>query len=179
MKQLNIKIPSKIKLNLVEKDSALFFSNGESSIKLKISEKFKIIFTKNLLTIVSENNNNKNKQLLGAYKTLIQNDIKGLLQKFKITVNLKGVGFKTSLIKNQLQFKLGFSHEVFLEIPEGIIAQVFKPTQIILIASDLNGITQFANNIKRLKKPDSYKGKGILLSYDKSIPLKEGKRNKR
>ncbi len=181
MKQLKIVIPPQIKLDLIETDSTLLFSNLECTIELKISKAFYIDLTDNLLTItpINENNHKKNKQQLGVYKASIQNNIKGLIQKFKITVDLKGVGFKVNLVEGKLNFKLGFSHEILLEIPKGITAQVFKPTQIILLGYNLNEVTQFAHNIKRLKKPDSYKGKGVLLSYDTPISIKEGKRNKR
>ena len=181
MKQLKIKIPSKLKLKIIDTKTILTFSNSECSVNLKISDTLNIGLTDNVLTITpkNNNNNNKHKQLLGLYKTLIHNCIKGLTQNFKIIMNLKGVGFKASLIDKKLNFKLGFSHEILLEIPETIKVQIFKPTQIILLGHNLNEITQFAHNIKKLKKLDPYKGKGVFLSYDTPISLKEGKRNKR
>lgn len=181
MKQLKIKIPSKLKLKIIDTKTILTFSNSENSVNLKISDTLNISLTDNVLTITPKNNNNNNKykQLLGLYKTLIHNCIKGLTQNFKIIMNLKGVGFKVGLIDKKLNFKLGFSHEILLEIPETIKVQIFKPTQIILLGHNLNEITQFAHNIKKLKKLDPYKGKGVFLSYDTPISLKEGKRNKR
>lgn len=179
MKQLEIQIPTQVKINKL--DQTLIFSNISNESNLKISKLININIKDNLLILIPRNEHSKiiNKKLLGLYKKLIQNLIKGLSQNFKIVLNLNGIGFKANLINQELVFKLGFSHPVILKIPTTIKVQIFKSTQIVLSGHNLNEVTQFAHNIKKFKKPDSYKGKGILLTYEKPVSIKEGKRNKR
>ena len=85
------------------------------------------------------------------------------------------MGFKILFEKEQLILKLGFSHDIFIKKPDNIEIRVPKPTVLILISNDLPVLTQFAHQIKKLKLPEPYKGKGILLKNEHII-LKEGKK---
>ena len=116
MKQLEIQIPTQVKINKL--DQTLIFSNISNESNLKISKLININIKDNLLILIPRNEHSKiiNKKLLGLYKKLIQNLIKGLSQNFKIVLNLNGIGFKANLINQELVFKLGFSHPVILKI---------------------------------------------------------------
>merc|ERR1712127_1111211 len=96
----------------------------------------------------------------------VHGNLKGVSQKFKVHLILKGIGFKVSQIDKSLKFKLGFSHDISIEIPNDIEARIIDSNQIILYSSNWNKLTQFSHIIKRLKKVEPYKGKGILLKNE-------------
>lgn len=118
------------------------------------------------------------KKYLGLYDSLIKTHLKGITQKFKVNLFLKGIGFKVQKLDQYLIFKLGYSHEIKTVIPQGIEVAIFNNTNIILYGFNWEHLTQFASNIKNLKKVEPYKGKGILLKNEQ-ILRKEGKKNKK
>lgn len=168
------------------KINTFYFNSSQETLTLKVNENIFVkilnsrINKKNKLIFLSLKKKNKKefKKLLPLYISLINTYLKGVIQKFKINLYLKGIGFKVNKIENQLNLKLGFSHEINLFIPKNIKVLVINSNQIILYGSNWNELTQFAHNIKRYKKIEPYKGKGILLKNEK-ILRKEGKKNKK
>ena len=89
-----------------------------------------------------------------------------------------GVGYKVFLhpqINNLLQFKLGYSHLIYYKLPENMNVSISKSTIIYVSGDCLNTVTQTASNIRSYKKPEPYKGKGILY-FNEQIKLKPGKK---
>ena len=173
----------------------IFFINKIILIKEKIQIKIlkqKIIFCFNENYLYLKYNNiffflKKNKFLittpidekkkLNLYNKLIKYKLKGILQKLKLTLILKGIGFKALIKNNNLILKLGFSHNFLIFIPLKIEILI-KGNKIIFLSYDYIFLNQFIFFIKNLKKVDSYKGKGIFLENEK-ILLKEGKKSKK
>lgn len=118
------------------------------------------------------------KKYLGLFHSLVKTHLKGITQKFKLTLLLKGIGFKVQKQDTTLLFKLGYSHDIHLAIPDDIDVSVLTPTQLILYGFHWEHLTQFASTIKKLKRVEPYKGKGILFKHEK-ILRKEGKKNKK
>jgi large subunit ribosomal protein L6 len=98
----------------------------------------------------------------------------GVETPFKKVLILNGVGYKVELKGNELVFAVGFSHPVSLKIPEGITATVVKTT-ITVEGSDKQQVGQFAAEIREVKKPEPYLGKGIKYE-DEVIRRKQGKK---
>ena len=92
-----------------------------------------------------------------------------------------GVGYKVNIIKENantlLEFRLGFSHLIRINVPKYIYVFSTKFTELSLLGIDKNAVTQFAAQIRNLKKPDVYKGKGIRFKNEVLV-LREGKKNK-
>ena len=86
-----------------------------------------------------------------------------------------GIGYRAQLNQKTLTLKLGLSHDVIYTVPEEIEVICPKPDQIILLGIKKDYLNRIASNIRNLKKPDSYKGKGILFENEHLI-LKEGKK---
>ena len=116
-----------------------------------------------------------NKRIWGVERTQIQNTIIGVSQGFQKRLKLVGIGFRVQKQNNSLQFKLGFSHEITFQLPDGIDAICPKPDQIVLFGIRKDYLNQTAAKIRSLRKPDSYKGKGIQFE-DEILILKEGKK---
>ena len=91
-------------------------------------------------------------------------------------LNLVGVGYKVFFINDQmLHFKLGFSHNIYYKVPKGLLINSQHSIKLLISGTDSLLVTQTAGLLKNLKKPEPYKGKGILYS-DEQIKLKEGKK---
>ena len=128
---------------------------------------------------ISDNNtlssNSSNKVLWGTENRNIANAIIGVSQGFKKRLNLVGIGYRAQVIGKLLTLKLGLSHDVKYQIPDEIEIICLKPDQIILLGIKKDYLNRIASNIRSFKKPDPYKGKGILFENERLI-LKEGKK---
>jgi large subunit ribosomal protein L6 len=109
----------------------------------------------------------------GLMRALINNMVQGVTQGFEKKLEVQGVGFKVNLQGNKLVMALGFSHEVSFEAPEGVTLAVDK-MNITISGIDKQLVGQVAADIRELKKPEPYKGKGIRYS-DEYVIRKSGK----
>jgi large subunit ribosomal protein L6 len=119
------------------------------------------------------------RELHGLTRNLISNMVTGVSKGYERTLDIAGVGFKAAVVqKTNLMFNLGFSHPVIFPLPKGITAAVdAKQTQVVIKGIDKQLIGQMAANIRGLKVPEPYKGKGIKYSTE-VIQRKEGKAGK-
>lgn len=168
MFQKKIKIAKKITIKIEEE--LITISTDNKIINQKTPNSLKLTF--NLGHLILESNN---KALLGLYNSLLRKKIQGIIQDFKKVLLLKGLGFKVFKEEKQLIFKLGYSHDVIVDIPSGIKAELLKANQFILYSSDWEKLTQFCANLKKLRKINPYKGKGLLFKNE-SKKLKEEKK---
>jgi large subunit ribosomal protein L6 len=111
----------------------------------------------------------------GTTRALIANMIRGVSQGYQKELEISGVGYRAQVQGKNLQFQLGFSHDVSLAIPEGVTVTVDKNTQIVAKGADRNRLGQFCAEIRALKPPEPYKGKGIKYKTE-TILRKEGKK---
>lgn len=122
---------------------------------------------------VKDENDVSDKALWGLFARLIRNMILGVTKYFEKTLELNGVGYRVNLQGNKLVFALGFSHPVEFPLPEGIKAEVAN-NNIKIMGIDKHLVGQVAANVRALKKPEPYKGKGLKYS-DETIRRKAGK----
>ncbi len=132
----------------------------------------------NVIKVSRPNDENKNKALHGLTRSLIFNMIEGVSKGFKKTLEINGVGYRAQLQGNSLVMNLGYSHQVIMEIPDGIKVECPSNTQIIISGPDKQLVGQFAANVRKKRPPEPYKGKGIKYS-DEHIRRKEGKAGKK
>lgn len=121
------------------------------------------------------NDNQKTRALWGLSRTLIQNIVTGVHEGFVKELELKGVGYRVSLQGNTLVMNLSLSHDVRVDVPEGLKAEVANQTEIKITGADKQRVGQFAADLRRLRPPEPYKGKGIRYKGE-HISLKEGKK---
>lgn len=130
----------------------------------------------NEIVVSRENDEPKNRAKHGLMRSLINNMVVGVSQGFSKKLELNGVGYRVALAGNGLKFNLGFSHEVNYALPTGITATVEQNT-ITISGIDKQQVGQVAAEIRALKKPEPYKGKGIKYA-DERIIRKSGKSGK-
>ena len=112
--------------------------------------------------------------LWGTYAAHVRNMVKGVTEGFEKILEIEGVGYRAEVKGTDLSMNLGFSHPVILAIPAGITAEVVKNV-ITLKGHDLEALNQFAANVRKVKKPEPYKGKGIRYRGE-FIIRKQGKK---
>jgi large subunit ribosomal protein L6 len=167
-------VPITVKMS--KKKKILFFKTSSNLISLKLINNINFFIKKNKL-LLNLSIKKKKKSIINLYTKLIKIQIKGILQGFKLTLFLKGIGFKALIENNSLILKLGFSHNINIPIPLNI--EIINQSNTLIFSSiDYVFLTQFVNYIKNYKKPEPYKGKGLLLKNEK-IYKKEGKKSKK
>ena len=97
----------------------------------------------------------------GTSRALLNNMITGVTTGFKKTLEIHGTGFRAQLQGNALVLNLGFSHQIVMEIPNGVKVEVPNPTEINVSGYDKQVVGQFAAEIRKNRKPEPYKGKGV------------------
>jgi len=126
------------------------------------------------IEITAKNNSKLAKALTGTYAAHLRSMMKGVETPWKRGLILEGVGYRVELKGKELVFTVGFSHQVKLIIPEGVTATVEKNV-ITIEGADKEIVGQFAANVRSVKPPEPYLGKGIRYS-DETIRRKQGKK---
>ena len=111
----------------------------------------------------------------GTMRSLMNGMVKGVNEGFSIPLEINGVGFRAAVQGPVLQLQLGFSHEIKYPIPPGIAIKCEKPTSILISGADKQKVGQVAAEIRALRPPEPYKGKGIKYESE-TIRRKEGKK---
>ena len=126
------------------------------------------------LTVSRPNDEKENRSLHGMTRALIQNMVTGVSDGFKKELEMIGVGYKASVSGKKLVINAGYSHPVEMEIGEGLNVETPQPTKIIISGIDKQQVGEFAANVRKVRPPEPYKGKGIKYS-DERIRRKVGK----
>ncbi len=169
-----IKIPKNVEIKI--ENNNIFFKGSLGELSLAFKNEISFFLKNNQLIIIINSQKNK-KSILNLYNKLIEIKIKGVLQGYKLNLILKGIGFKSFVENNNLILKLGFSHNIVIPIPNNI--KIINQTNNLIFNSiDFIYLTQFVHYIKNFKKPEPYKGKGLLFKNEK-ILKKEGKKSKK
>ncbi|MEK6442715.1 50S ribosomal protein L6 [Pseudonocardia sp. T1-2H] len=119
----------------------------------------------------------KTKAYHGLSRTLVNNLVVGVTSGYEKKLEIHGVGYRVALKGGNLEFALGFSHPVVIEAPEGITFTVESPTRFSVSGIDKQLVGEISANIRKLRKPDPYKGKGVRYSGE-TIRRKVGKTGK-
>lgn len=127
-----------------------------------------------VITVTRPTDGKEHRSLHGLSRTLINNMIIGVTEGYKKVLEVNGVGYRVAKKGNTIDFTLGFSHPVVVEEVEGIKLEVEGTNKIIVSGPSKQKVGQFAAEIRELRPPEPYKGKGIKYS-DEVIRRKEGK----
>ena len=170
----NIEIPKDVKAAIAGNILNLEGPKGKRSIELK-NDVLDVKIDNSKILVRPKNKNNLNSVLWGLQRSLINNAIIGIFKGYEKTLKLTGVGFRANLKGKQLNLQLGFSHDINYDIPEGITIKVEKQTIIKISGTDKQQVGMVAAEIKSIRPPEPYKGKGIK-EQGQYILRKEGKK---
>lgn len=168
-----IKIPEGVEIKIADN---LFTAKGpKGELSLQLHPKIKLAKEENSLRVSVENPEIKReKSLWGTFGKLVYNVVFGVSKGYEKQLELKGVGYRASLSQNKLVLNVGFSHPVEFILPSGIEAKIEKNT-IIISGIDKQLVGETAARIRRIRKPEPYKGTGIKY-VDEIIRKKAGKK---
>ncbi|MFN3820084.1 50S ribosomal protein L6 [Blastomonas sp.] len=127
------------------------------------------------VSVKPANNTRRARSFWGMQRTLVQNLVVGVTEGFTKTLNITGVGYRANVQGSNLKLQLGYSHDVDFAIPDGIDIKTPDQTTIHISGSDRQKVGQVAAEIRRWRKPEPYKGKGIKYAGE-FIFRKEGKK---
>jgi large subunit ribosomal protein L6 len=130
-----------------------------------------------LIEVKRPDDERRSKSLHGLSRTLIANMVVGVTQGYSKTLEISGTGYRVVPKGQGLEFSLGFSHPVQIDAPEGITFSVEGPTKFTVSGTDKQLVGEVAANIRKLRKPDPYKAKGIRYTGEQ-IRRKAGKAGK-
>ena len=142
----------------------------KGSLNLVLTEGISLIQEDESLVVHRENDERQSKALHGLMRSLINNMIIGVTEGYSKQLELVGVGYRVQAKgKTNLEFQLGFSHPVNVSAPDGIEFDVPSPTELNISGIDKQMVGQVAADIRALKKPEPYKGKGIRYAGEHII----------
>ena len=154
----------------------LFTAKGKlGELKLTIVDEIEVSQEENQLLMKPRNDSKHARELWGTMRSLVQNVVRGVDEGFTKNLEIVGVGYRAALEGNEIVLQLGYSHEVRFSIPDGIKIICERPTLIKVNGIDKQKVGQVAANIRKYRKPEPYKGKGIRYQNE-YILRKEGKK---
>ncbi|MCR5871814.1 MULTISPECIES: 50S ribosomal protein L6 [unclassified Sphingomonas] len=127
------------------------------------------------ITVKPANDTKRAKAFWGMQRTLVQNLVTGVSEGFSKKLLITGVGYRANAQGRKLKLQLGYSHDVDLDVPEGVEVKTPDQTTVEISGNDKQAVGQFAAEIRRWRKPEPYKGKGIKYEGE-FIFRKEGKK---
>ncbi|MGJ0117665.1 50S ribosomal protein L6 [Williamsia sp. MIQD14] len=156
---------------------AVSVKGPKGELSLTVAEPISIANEDGTIVVTRPNDERRNRSLHGLSRTLVANLVTGVTQGYTTKMEIFGVGYRVQLKGKDLEFALGYSHPVPIEAPEGITFAVESPTKFSVSGIDKQQVGQISANIRRLRRPDPYKGKGIRYEGEQ-IRRKVGKTGK-
>ena len=173
--KINISIPEKVKVllsgNMINIEGPL----GKKSLSIDLDLFDLKINDGKDVSIKPKKNNQDTKRLWGMNRSLINNAIIGTSKGYEKVLELSGVGYRAALKGNVLNLQLGFSHDINFDIPDGVKINVEKQVILKISGTDKQQVGMIASEIKSIRPPEPYKGKGIK-EKGQYILRKEGKK---
>lgn len=168
-----IKIPAGVDAKVVGQEIIVKGKLGELKKELPLA--VKVSQTDGHLQISAANDASDADSQSGTLRAIIQNMVTGVSTGFTKKLVLVGVGYRAKVQGHALDISVGYSHPVVMQLPKGITADCPSNTEIVLKGADKHLLAQVAANIRAVRSPEPYKGKGIRYDNEKII-LKEGKK---
>ena len=172
-----ISVPDKVELT-VSKENLVTVKGPKGSLTQQLSTDFKIEIEGNTVTVLRPNEEKKNRALHGLYRSLLNNMVKGVNEGYKIDLELVGVGYKATATGNVLELSLGYSHGIFLVLPQEVAIKTVtdkgKNPIVTLEGNDKQLLGHMASKIRSLRKVEPYKGKGVRF-VGEQVRRKAGK----
>lgn len=173
--RLPIPVPSGVEVTIDGRDIAVKGPKGE--LRHTVAEPIEVSREDDQLTVTRPSDLGPVRALHGLTRTLVNNMVTGVTQGYAKTLEIVGVGYRVQQKGTDLEFALGYSHPVVVKAPDGITLRVEKPTQLVVEGIDKQQVGEVAANIRKLRRPDPYKGKGVRYAGEQ-IRRKVGKAGK-
>lgn len=157
--KMPITVPAGVTVTI--EDNHVTVKGPKGELSRQINKNMKLTLDNGVITVERPNDEKENRSLHGLSRTLINNMIIGVTQGFSKTLEINGVGYRAAKQGQNINFTLGFSHPVVKEPPAGITFEVPAPNKIVVSGANKEVVGAVAAEIRTLRPPEPYKGKGI------------------
>jgi large subunit ribosomal protein L6 len=174
--KLPIPVPSGVDVSVDGR--AVTVKGPRGTLSHTVAEPIGVAREDGTVTVTRPDDERESKALHGLSRTLIANMVTGVTNGYSKTLEIVGTGYRVTARGSDLEFALGFSHPVTITPPDGIAFRVETPTRFVVEGIDKQKVGEVAANIRKLRKPDPYKGKGVRYQGE-VIRRKAGKAGKK
>lgn len=168
-----IQLPAGVDLKQV--GSMLVVKGAKGELKLVLNPLVKVEVESGVVMVKPVSEEQRAWAMAGTFRALVNNMIKGVSAGFERKLELIGVGYRAQAKGKVLSLALGFSHPVEYQLPDGVTAETPSQTEIVLRSADKQLLGQVAANVRSVRPPEPYKGKGVRYS-DENVLRKEAKK---
>jgi large subunit ribosomal protein L6 len=168
-----VTIPSGVTADI--QDGTLSVKGPKGALSLILAEDIKYEVQEGAISVKPANDSRRARSFWGMQRTLVSNLVTGVTDGYTKVLEITGVGYRASAQGAKLKLQLGFSHDVDIDVPEGLEVKTPDQTTIEISGIDKQMVGQFAAEVRRWRKPEPYKGKGIKYRGE-YIFRKEGKK---
>ncbi len=170
-----VAVPAGVDVTISGRQVTVKGPRGELS--LEVAAPIDVAQADGTITVTRPSDEGEIRALHGLSRSLIANMVTGVTEGFRKTLEIVGVGYRVQARGQDLEFSLGFSHPIMVAAPEGITLRVESPTRFVVEGIDKQQVGEVAANMRKLRKPDPYKGKGVRYQGEQ-IRRKVGKAGK-
>ena len=174
--KLPITVPAGVTVT-VDADNLVTVKGPKGTLSQQVNPAITVKQEGNVLTLERPTDSKPHKAMHGLYRSLVNNMVVGVTDGFAKTLEMVGTGYRASVEGKTLTINIGFSHPVVLEAPEGITYETPNQTTIVVKGSNKQQVGSLAADIRAIRKPEPYLGKGIKYQNE-HIRRKEGKTGK-
>ena len=158
-----------------QEGTVVTIKGSKGSLSLELNSEVELKQEEASITVAPRSGSRFAMAVTGTTRALLANMVQGVTEGFERKLELVGVGYRAQAQGNKLNLTLGFSHPVVYDVPEGISVETPSQTEVVIKGSDKQKVGQVAAEIRRLRPPEPYKGKGVRYS-DERVQLKEAKK---
>ncbi len=170
-----VSVPGNVKVQLVNGTIKVEGPRGKLEFAYHPNMRVKYDEGKRVITVERPNNERLNRALHGLTRSLINNMVLGVVNGYEKRLKIEGIGYQAKYEKGSIVLTVGFTNPVTVKPPEGILLEVPDPNTIIIKGVDKQKVGQFAAEVRRVRPPEPYKGKGIRYEGE-VVRMKEGKK---
>ncbi|MDK2823765.1 MAG: large subunit ribosomal protein [Clostridia bacterium] len=170
--KLPVTIPDGVQVTL--QDNVITVKGPKGELTRELHNEMEVVVEDKQVIIMRPSDSNKHKALHGLTRTLVNNMVEGVTKGYQKTLELVGVGYRAQMQGKKLVLQVGYSHPVEIEPGKNLEIEVPAPTKVIVKGIDKEEVGTLAANIRAVREPEPYKGKGIRYEGER-IKLKAGK----
>lgn len=167
-----IAVPKGVDVNIA--NGTVSVKGPKGQLQVPVSERLTIKQEDGTITVARPTDHRNDRAHHGLARSLVANAVTGVTEGFERHLEIRGVGFRCQMKGRQLELNVGYSHQVIIDPPEGVTIAAPEPTRIVVSGIDKQLVGQVAANIRAVRPPDSYHGKGVRYQGEE-VRLKAGK----
>ena len=174
--RMPITVPSGVEVTIAGQNVAVKGPKG--SLALNVAEPIQVSHTEGVITVARPNEERITRSLHGLSRTLVAKMVEGVTKGYTLSIEIVGIGYRVAEKGKNLEFQLGYRHNIDFPAPEGITFKVESTTKFFISGIDKQLVGEVAAKIKKIRKADPYKGKGLRLTGE-IVRRKQGKTGKK